>query len=832
MASGRETTRARPAATPDQPPASGAALSGHALDAIGRSGPRSLPRNGHHDTTLTPPPTPASTLSSAPSPAPSPAPAPHALRPRPAPDALRPDVRPGARSFNRDLSWLEFNARVLFQAFDDRLPLLERVRFLGIFTSNLDEFVMKRVGYLKRAVEAKVESTDDGLKPAEMLAAVRACFEHLEEQQARAYEQAVRPMLADEGIELLEYPQLSDGERHRVEAWYRKNVFPVLTPLAVDPGHRFPFISNLSQNLGVLLQDPREDAAGGGPVLFARVKVPQGMPQWVRVPSASDDTSGAAADPGRGRFVQLHQIIRHNLDDCFPGMRIVEVVPFRVTRAADAGGGSDGAGADNLLDFVELQLKRRRFANVVRLEIAREASPRVVGQIVEMFGIKPDDVDPSQGLLDFRSLFEIADLPRPDLKNPVWTPVVPARLRGATGGDFFAQIRKGDILVHHPYESFAASAERFIAEAAADPNVMAIKQTIYRTSRDSPFVQHLVKAAEQGKQVACLVELRARFDESRNVRFAQALEKAGVHVAYGVVGLKTHCKAALVVRREPDGLRSYAHIGTGNYNSATAQLYTDLGLFTCDPAITADVVDLFNLLTGRSRKDEYQRLLVAPATMKRTFIELIRREAKLAREHAAGRSRVGGRIIAKMNALEDPQVIDELYAASSAGVRVTLIVRGFCTLRPGVPGLSENIEVRSVVGRFLEHSRVFYFGAGQPDPLKGEWYIGSGDWMHRNLDTRVEAATPVLGAEARRKLLRLFEVMLADARHAWVLRPDGRYVLAEPATHASSPTLATPHTHPSPGAPTATGSDPREPETDPAFAGTFATLMRDAAGTS
>jgi polyphosphate kinase len=708
------------------------------------------------------------------------------------PEALRPDVRPDSKSFNRDLSWLEFNARVLHQAQDDRLPLLERCRFLGIFTSNLDEFVMKRVGWLKRGIEKRLEATDDGLAPAALLAAVRRTFEHLEEQQAYCFQRSIKPALAAEGIELLGYAELSAGERELLDAWFQRNVFPVLTPLAVDPGHRFPFISNLSSNLGVLLSEP-----GTQETSFARVKVPQQMAQWVRVPVAG---SKGKPDPGRGRFVPLWEIIQNNLAALFPGMKIVEVMPFRVTRAAEVGGDDDAGEADNLLDYVETQLKRRRFADVVRLEVAAGASRTLVRQIVDMFRIKPEDTDVSQGLLDFRCMFEVADLARPELKFQPWVPVKPARLADPDD-DIFSTIRRGDILVHHPYESFSASAERFIAEAAADPAVLAIKQTIYRTSRDSPFVQQLIRAAEAGKQVACLVELRARFDEGRNVRLAQTLEKAGVHVAYGVVGLKTHCKAALVVRREKDGLRSYAHIGTGNYNPATAHVYTDLGLFTCDPDVTADVVDLFNLLTGRSRKTGYRKLLVAPSAMKNRFVELIRREADIAREFAAGRSPVNGRIVAKMNALEDGGVTRELYKAGQAGVQIDLFVRGFCCLRPGVPGFSQNIRVSSVVGRFLEHSRVFHFGNGAADPIDGLWFIGSADWMYRNLEQRVESACPVTDPAARRRLARIIDIMQADCRNAWDLRPDGRYALRVPDRHA----------------------DPDSP----AVIGTFESLMRE-----
>jgi polyphosphate kinase len=707
----------------------------------------------------------------------------------------RPDVREGSKTFNRDLSWLEFNARVLSQALDDRLPLLERTRFLAIFTSNLDEFVMKRVGWLQRAIDSGLHAEDDTHpSPAQMLATVRKTFEHLEEQQAVCFERSIRPALKREGVHLAEYTELSADERERADTWYRRWVFPLLTPLAVDPGHRFPFISNLSSNIGVLLHQP-----GNPEPLFARIKVPWGggLPQWIRVPLPE----GQKPEGGRGTFVQLHDLIRHNLADLFPGMTIEEVMFFRVTRAAEGAAGSDSHDADNLLDYVEAQLRRRRFAKVVRLEISRGASPAMTTRVLEMFQLKPCDTDLSQGLLDFRSLNEIADLPRPDLKLQPWIPVQPRRLADSDSS-IFELIRRGDVLVHHPYESFTASTERFIAEAAADPAVLAIKQTIYRTSRDSPFIAHLIKAAEAGKQVAVLVELQARFDEGRNVRIAQMLERAGVHVAYGVVGLKTHCKAALVVRREADGLRTYAHLGTGNYHPTTANVYTDLGLFTCNPDITDDAVNLFNLLTGRSLKRDYRKLLVAPATMKPGLLAMIAREADIARAHAEGRSPVGGRIVGKMNALEDSTITHALYKASQAGVKVELFVRGFCCLRPGVPGLSDNISVTSIVGRFLEHSRIFHFGAGKADPVQGEWFIGSADWMYRNLEQRVEAVTPVLDSACRAKLERIFEIMRVDARNAWLLQPDGRYIRRTPIS-----------------------SDPAADEN----LGTFEVLMREAA---
>jgi polyphosphate kinase len=711
-----------------------------------------------------------------------------------APAVARPDVGADSRFFNRDLSWLEFNRRVLSLAADESQPLLERVKFLSIYSSNLDEFVMKRVGWLRRRHEAGVAPSEYEPWPTGvLLSAVRGVIAEQQRMQARIFLESVRPALAAAGIHLLEYGQLTGEERAAVDRWFAREVFPVLTPLAVDPGHRFPFISNQSENLGVLVTE-----ADYAEPLFARVKVPEMMPQWVRVPGGRDEgaasrgaggtdpSASTAGDAGAGprpsaaaplRFVHLHDIIRHNLDDLFPGMRIVEVAHFRVIRNAEVEAEDEG---ENLLELVEAQLKQRRFARAVRLEISAGPSPGILRPLLEELRLGPEDVVERTGPLDYHDLLEIADLDRPDLREAPWRPVVPARLADREK-DIFTCIREGDILVHHPYESFEASAQRFIAEAARDPSVLAIKQTIYRTSRDSPFVQSLIKAAESGKQVACLVELRARFDEQRNVRFAQMLEKAGVHVAYGVVGLKTHCKASLVIRREEDagegrpGVRAYAHLGTGNYHPRTAQQYTDLGLFTCNPEITGDVVDLFNFLTGRSLKDRYRSLLVAPVTMKARFLEMIEREMRLAREHAAGRSPVGGRIIAKMNAMEDRTVMQRLYDASAAGVDITLLVRGFCCLRPGVPGLSRTIRVRSIVGRFLEHSRIFYFGAGRADPVDGEYYISSADWMYRNLNNRVEAACPVLGREARARLAAVLDIMIRDRRCAWDLRPDGTY---------------------------------------------------------
>ena len=662
-----------------------------------------------------------------------------------------------SRYFNRDLSWLEFNYRVLAQAGDESFPLLERVKFLAIFSSNLDEFFMKRVGLLKRFVLSGLESpTPDGTSPSQALVLIRERAMALQAEQASLWLDRALPELADAGVHVLRYDQLTSEERPRVESWFRDNVFPVLTPLAVDPGHKFPFISNLSENLGVLVGPP-----GTGERLFARIKIPDVLPRFIRV----------REEPGDLRLLPLDELIRHNLKDLFPGMAIYEVMPFRLTRNASIETKEDEN--ENLYEYVEAELQLRRFASAVRLEAPHNPSGNVLEIVLDALGLTPADVYTRRGPLEYQDLFEIASLDRPDLKLSTYRPIVPAVLADEKT-DIFSLIRERDLLLHHPYESFHASVERFVAAAARDPDVLAIKQTIYRTSRDSPFVASLIRAAEDGKQVACLVELRARFDEQKNLRFARMLEKHGVHVAYGVVGLKTHCKCSLVVRRESRGLRCYAHVGTGNYNPATAQLYTDLGLLTCNPRITEDVVALFNLLTGRSAQTEYNELLVAPVGMRPKFERLIDREIQNAR---AGRP---SRIFAKMNALEDIKITEKLYEASQAGVPIDLVVRGFCCLRPGVHGLSPTIRVWSIVGRFLEHSRVFHFANGEEDPALGDWLIGSGDWMYRNLNARVEAACPVYDAAAKERLCALRDILTRDRKRAWDLRADGSYLLRTP----------------------------------------------------
>jgi len=698
------------------------------------------------------------------------------------------------RYLDRDASWLAFNGRVLAQAADASLPLLERAKFLAIFTSNLDEFFMKRAALIKRQAVAGVETPNPaGLTPREQLAQIRRIVLEQQSEQARIFVQEIRPALGEAGIHLLRWADLSAREREWAGGWFRDHVFPALTPLAVDPGHRFPFISNLSENFALLA----EVAGNGGPH-FARVKIAGTFQRYVPLPGQSRVPE---------RLVSMDELIRAHLADLFPGTTISGITHFRVTRSAGVQREELFEDQDaSMIESVEAELKQRRFARPVRLEIEPDPPREILRRLLDRLRLEPSDVYEQAGLIEYSELHEIADLDRPDLKHRPWRGVTPAALRQPRSS-VFAAIRKRDILLHHPYESFSASVERFIAAAAADPDVVAIKQTLYRTSRDSPFIESLIKAAESGKTVACLVELRARFDEGRNVRFARQLEKAGVHVAYGVVGLKTHSKPRLVVRREPRGLRCYAHIGTGNYHPRTAQLYTDVGILTADPEITGDLVTLFNALTGVAGPQEFQHLLVAPFNMRERFERLIDREIEHARAAREGGG-PGGRIVAKLNSLEDKRLTDRLYRASREGVRITLIVRGFCCLRPGVPGLSDNIRVISVVGRFLEHSRIFHFGAGRENPLEGEWYIGSADWMYRNLNTRVECIMPVREPECRRRLAEILEINLQDQRFAWDMYADGSYLRRAPAP----------------------GADPESP----AAGGTFESLLRlasrDAAG--
>jgi polyphosphate kinase len=656
---------------------------------------------------------------------------------------------------NRDLGWLEFNRRVLHEAADERTPLLERLSFLSIFTSNLDEFVMKRVYGLQEQVRLDVEGHRPG--SGRLLASVRAAISDLLATQADIYANSVRPALAKRDIHLLGWNDLTPEERAVAEILFERMIFPVLTPLSVDVGHPFPFISNLSVSLGLILEDPESAEQA-----FARVKVPDSLPQWVRLETPAFKKAW--------RFVPLADLIAPHLSSLFPDMIIRAVTPFRVTRNADVD--SDFDDVEDLLIAVQEGVRTRRMEGVVRLEVPVGADPEVRRVLMEELDIDAEDVYEMPGLLEYRTLRAIAGLPVPDLRYPPWRPVVPRRLRDDQES-IFDVIRAGDLLVHHPYDSFDETVLRFVREAVEDPDVLAIKMTFYRTGRSSPFVPLLVQAAEAGKQVACLVELTARFDEQENIQLAKRMEKAGVHVVYGVEGLKTHTKTALVVRRERNEARSYAHIGTGNYHDDTARTYVDLGLLTCRPELTSDLGHVFNYLTGRSHLRDYRTLLVAPANMKRRFLEMIDREAA---HQAAGRPAA---IIAKMNQLEDRDICRSLYAAALGGVPVDLLVRGFSILAPA-PEVGETLHVTSIVGRYLEHSRIFYFRNGAKREVDGEFYIGSADWMHRNLESRVEVVTPVADEALRQELWEVLRTCLSDDRSAWDMQPDGSYVQRRP----------------------------------------------------
>ncbi len=658
--------------------------------------------------------------------------------------AILPEL-PESRFLNRELSWLEFNARVLALSEDPRSPLLERVKFLSIFSSNLDEFFQVRVSGLREQVAAGVvtSKTPDGLSPAEQLAEIRdRCGEIL--ARADATMGALLPELDKAGIRVVDLEGMSEEDLAFVAEAFHERIFPVLTPLSVDPAHPFPYISNLSLNLAAIVRDPVTHVNR-----FARVKVPPLLPRFLALPDGE-------------RLVPIEDVIAAHLDALFPGMEIASRHVFRVTRDADVEVEEDEA--EDLLAAIESVLwRRRRAASPVRLEVNRTMTPEVLELLTRELDLESADVYVSRGLLDLAGMMALAKLDRPDLKDDPWTPVTQPRLQAEEGEpDLFAVLRAGDVLVHHPYDSFAASVEAFLDQAARDPDVLAIKQTLYRTSaQESPIIGALVRAAEAGKQVVALVELKARFDEQANITYARALEEAGVHVAYGVVGLKTHSKTSLVVRREDGGVRRYAHVGTGNYNPTTAKSYEDLGLLTADPEIGADLTDLFNVLTGYSRQREYRRLLVAPYDLRPKLLELIRRE-----------SRPGGKIVMKMNSLVDAEMIDALYAASQSGADIDLVIRGICCLRPGVPGLSDRIRVRSIVGRYLEHSRIFRFGRRASGY---DHYIGSADLMPRNLDRRVEATAPVLDPALKRRLDQILRVLMRDDVLAWRLRADGRW---------------------------------------------------------
>ena len=654
---------------------------------------------------------------------------------------------------NRELGWLHFNRRVLHEAQDQRNPLLERLRFLQISHSNLDEFFMKRVGGLKRQVASGVTSrSSDGKTPAEQLKMIRHEATLMLKEQSAVYSQQLKPALDKLGVSLLSWKQLQKEEKDRARQYYLKNIFPVLTPLSVDPGHPFPFISNLSLSLAVTLRPPESDERH-----FARLKIPQALPQWICV-------SATGTHPQR--FVSLLEIIKENLSDLFPSMHVSHVMPFRLTRNADIS--RDEEDAEDLLSLIEEELKMRRFAEVVRLEHGPHPDPGILQFLMEELELHDEDIYLVPESFEYLSFQGITELPLKGGHFPLWNPVVPS-VFSDDSQSIFQLLRRQDYLVHHPYESFHATVEKFIRKASEDPKVLAIKMTLYRTGDQSPFIRALIHAAESGKQVVCLIELKARFDEQRNIYWAQELENAGVHVVYGIVGLKTHAKTALVVRQESDGLRCYAHIGTGNYNAATSRFYTDLGLLTAREEITSELVDFFHYLTGRSLKNNYNYLLIAPVNMFSKFKALIDIEAENARKG------LPSGIIAKMNNMEENDISIALYNASQCGVGIDLLVRGFCCLRPGVPGLSEKIRVLSTIGRFLEHSRIFYFRHGAEDPLDGLFFIGSADWMYRNLHSRVEAVVPILDRSLREKIWEILQLMLKDQRQTWEMNSEGQY---------------------------------------------------------
>ena len=669
---------------------------------------------------------------------------------------------------NRELSWLEFNSRVLHEAKDPRNRLLERIKFLSIFNTNLDEFYMVRVAGLRRQIAANVQhAAHDGMTPAQILAGISTRVAQLMEEQRHCLYDLLIPELAKNDIRLVKMGDLSAPEWAEADKFFQTQVFPVLTPLAVDPGHPFPYVSNLSLSLAIQIYDPTT----GEQKRFARLKVPKSLPRWISF--------------GRpNHFVPLEDVIGANLGSLFPGMDIRGYSTFRVTRYSDleiAYADDD----DDLMTIIEEQIFERRFAEVVRVEV-ETGTPRELRELLleelqedqppEMMPLQESDVVETGPLLDLGDLMWLADLDIPALRDPPFVPSTPPELKDPSRS-IFAAIRERDILMHHPFDSFSASVEQFLTSAAVDDNVLAIKMTLYRTSGDTTIVRALTEAAQRGKQVAVLIELQARFDEVNNIAWARTLEGYGVHVAYGLPGLKTHAKTTLVVRKEPGGIRRYVHIGTGNYNSKSARVYTDLGLLTCNEDIGADVSDLFNSLTGFSRQNVYRNLIVAPHNMRQRFTEMVNREA----EHA--RAGAPARIIAKMNALVDPDIIQHLYAASQAGVQIDLLVRGICCLRPGVRGVSDNIKVVSIVGRFLEHSRVYYFANNGDEEL----YMGSADWMPRNFDRRIEVVSSIEDRSLHPRVCALLDTCLADNREAWDLAPDGTYTQRKP---GSQPVIA------------------------------------------
>lgn len=685
---------------------------------------------------------------------------PKAVSPRPVPPEA--DLEHPGLYFNRELGWIDFNWRVLHMAMDERTPLLERVRFVAITASNLDEFVQKRVGGLKRQEAAHVIAlSPDGRTPTEQLALIAQAVRTMHRTMTEVWEQTLKPALKTQaGVTICDYVDLSPAQQAALADYFAHQIYPILTPLAVDPGRPFPFISNLSLSLAIVLRQPGADTTH-----FARLKVPSNLPRWLLL---EPEAGGAAL-----ALLPIEQLIAHHVSTLFRGMEIVSAHGFRITRNADLSRAEEEAG--DLLAMISEELRERRFAPVVRLEVDQAMPDYARKLLARELDLQAEDIYEVAGQLDLTGCFQIADLDLPPFKFEPWEPVIPERLRHLIshkeGQDIFSVIRQGDVLVHHPYDSFQASVQWLVEDAAADERVLAIKQTLYRTSHESPVVKALMHAAEQGKQVAVLVEVKARFDEENNIEWGQMLENAGVHVAYGLVGLKTHAKVMLIVRQEEDGLRTYCHIGTGNYHSKTARLYTDLGLLTCDPKLGGDLINLFHYLTGYAPTQPYEKVIVAPQSMRPRFIELIRQEIDFQKAHG------NGRIIARMNALEDVRIIRELYRASQAGVKIDLIIRGHSRLRPGLPGYSDNIRIISILGRFLEHDRIFYFhNNGEPLTL-----IGSADWRNRNLSERVELITPIDDPALKERLIWLLETALSDNRLAWELNAAGQYVQRRPA---------------------------------------------------
>jgi len=654
---------------------------------------------------------------------------------------------------NYELSWLQFNWRVLAQAEDPTIPLLERIKFIGIVCSNLDEFFQKRVGGLKRQLHAGVTRLSiDGRTPDKQLREVRKDVLKMIHAYRTCYFNSLLPLLEEEGVHIVSFNKLSKDLKQKAEKFFETQLYPIITPLAVDEAHPFPFISNKSRSLAVKLLNPQT-----GEHHFARVKIPSNRPRWITIKK----------EKGIRTLVSISDIIIEKIGRLFPGMKIESVHLFRVTRNADLD--RQDEEADDLLELIEEELRERKFAEIVRLEIDNRTPPDVKQYLMENLKIKKKDIfemDGPIGLADCTQLYDLEGLEH--LKYEKWVPALHTVFRHNTDEDLpdiFSTIRNGDFMVHHPYHSFELSTQRFVASAAKDPDVLAIKQTLYRTSSDSPLMHSLIKAAEEGKQVAVLVELKARFDEQRNINWAQKLEKAGVHVSYGISGLKIHSKMTMVVREEEGELVRYVHIGTGNYHPHTAQLYEDLGYFTCDPDIAGDVTDVFNLLTGYAPDQAYQKLLVAPRYMRRSILEMIEQEIK------AEKNGEKGRIIAKMNSLEDPLTIEKLYQASQVGVEIDLIVRGVCRLIPSRKGLSENIRVHSIIGRFLEHSRCYYF----KNSKTCSYWIGSADWMHRNLDARVEVLTPIEESGLQKYLKFILQLYLKDNKLRWLMQTDGSF---------------------------------------------------------